>query len=216
MDTVYRSPIEAPVAQEESPVLLLRRLVRENARLRLENARMAAEVEELHRYRELAEVDPLTRLGNRRHLEHRLAQERARAERVSGEGTFSLLVIDLNDFKRINDRFGHAAGDRALCTVAVELQELLRATDVCCRIGGDEFAAILPGAAGAGVEEVANRLTRHFCERSNDYRPAISVGFATYGVDAIDMDALLACADERMYAHKRSMQPVRLRLASEA
>ena len=118
------------------------KLTEANARLR----RRLAEQASLWR---IAHQDPLTELWNRRYADERLAEEMTRAQEEDGY-RFSLVVADVNDLKRINDQQGHAAGDQALRWVARFLAGALRADDVCCRIGGDEFLLILPGT---GAEE---------------------------------------------------------------
>ncbi|MFJ4195982.1 diguanylate cyclase domain-containing protein [Pseudomonas sp. NPDC089534] len=159
----------------------------------------------------LAHFDPLTGLPNRLVLEERLSQalEQARltATRVA------LVFVDLNGFKAINDRYGHAAGDRVLITTATRLKRILRASDTVARIGGDEFVVILQGLApGLNLPDEARRICQKiFAELSppitigNDQRHiGSSLGVAVFPDHAPTMDRLLHIADLAMYEAKRS------------
>ena len=106
--------------------------------------------------REQAELDSLTGLHNRRLFYEFLGREIARAQRY--ERYVSLIVFDLDDFKRINDRIGHLAGDGVLTEVADRVRSVVRATDIPCRVGGDEFAVILPEASRDDAELLADRI----------------------------------------------------------
>jgi diguanylate cyclase (GGDEF)-like protein len=103
-----------------------------------------------------AMTDPLTGLGNRRYLQNQAAMEIARAKR-SGE-PLSLIAIDLDHFKRINDVHGHDVGDQVLQAFAQQARDLLREGDVLCRMGGEEFSVLLPSTAKAQAMQVAERL----------------------------------------------------------
>jgi diguanylate cyclase (GGDEF)-like protein len=141
-----------------------------------------------------AATDPLTGLLNRRAVGERLGHELARARRT-GEA-FATLLIDVDHFKQINDRDGHAAGDEALVGLARVLTEELREIDTVARIGGDEFAVILPATGVAGARATAERLR----ERAG---VPISVGTAVYGVDGHTGDELARAADAALYDSKR-------------
>ncbi len=116
----------------------------------------AARFEEM---RFLAEHDPLTRLYNRRAFNHRLRVEAARSRRYGKP--FALVVLDVDGFKSINDRHGHMAGDAALARVADLLSHQLRAPDAAFRIGGDEFALILPEIELESIDTVVRRIAAH-------------------------------------------------------
>ena len=106
--------------------------------------------------RELAELDSLTGLHTRRLFYEFMAREIARAQRY--ERFVSLIVFDLDDFKRINDRVGHLGGDLVLAEVADRIRTVVRATDIACRVGGDEFAVILPESSRDDAELLADRI----------------------------------------------------------
>jgi diguanylate cyclase (GGDEF)-like protein len=107
--------------------------------------------------REHAELDSLTGLHNRRLFYEFLGREIARAERY--ERSVALIVFDLDDFKRINDRIGHLGGDAVLVEVAARVRSAVRSTDIPCRVGGDEFAVILPESSREDAELLAERIT---------------------------------------------------------
>ena len=106
--------------------------------------------------RELAELDSLTGLHNRRLFYEFLSREIARSHRY--ERYVSLIVFDLDDFKRINERIGHLGGDGVLAEVADKVRTVVRATDIACRVGGDEFAVILPESSRDDAELLADRI----------------------------------------------------------
>src|SRR5436190_10137447 len=117
-------------------------------RLSRQNAQLRREVTKLQVFRSMAYRDPLTGMWNRRYFEERLAEEQSRSQRAGGR-RFSVLVIDINDFKAINDDHGHPAGDALLKWAGEFLATHLRTHDVPCRTGGDEFAVILPDVSQA-------------------------------------------------------------------
>jgi diguanylate cyclase (GGDEF)-like protein len=152
--------------------------------------------------RELAHVsrtDPLTGCLNRLGLEERLEQEVARAER--SDGSFALVVVDLDDFKRVNDEGGHAAGDELLREIVASMAGVVRGMDAVGRLGGDEFALVFPDAKSAGLPVLLGRV-----ERSVAGHAPCSLGGACYPADAESADQIIACADREMYANKRRPQ----------
>jgi diguanylate cyclase (GGDEF)-like protein len=123
-----------------------------------------------------------------------------------------MLVIDLNDFKRINDTLGHAAGDALLHFVAQQLRQGVRAGDTLARLGGDEFAALFPDVADRHAAQArAERLARAF-EASTEFQGqrlsvGASIGLALYPDDGQDETRLYAAADRAMYAGKPAERP---------
>jgi len=155
--------------------------------------------------RRLAENDALTGLGNYRMFWRHLDAEVARCRRH--REVFSLVIMDLNGFKAINDEHGHQCGDQALRQVADALGEALRSEDVCCRQGGDEFAVIAVRAEEAEAEELAERLISAVAALevpgAPDRRLGASAGWATFGRPATTADELILRADEALREAKR-------------
>ena len=155
----------------------------------------------------LAETDPLTWLFNRRHFDQRIEAELNRALRA--EHLVSLLMVDVDRFKTINDRFGHRAGDAVLKAVAIGIKQAVRVYDVPTRYGGDEFAVILPEADS----DIASRVARRVLEKtaaqtlpldlvSAGLTIGLSIGVATFPRPSGDLAALVESADAAMYQAK--------------
>jgi diguanylate cyclase (GGDEF)-like protein/PAS domain S-box-containing protein len=160
------------------------------------------------RLEQMAQFDMLTGLPNRRMLLDRLSQTVAIARRTGQK--FGLLFLDLDRFKRINDIYGHEAGDRVLKTVAARLSACIRISDTAGRIGGDEFTVILGtlahySDAGQVAEKILSALQRPIT-LPDGRKDTIgsSIGISVFPEDAQDGDGLLATADDAMYAVKRS------------
>jgi len=169
---------------------------------------VSAQKREAERLVRLAESDPLTGTANRSRLEQAVLEAVGRAERTGQP--FAVLFADLNHFKAINDRLGHAAGDRALQEVARRMREQLRASDVVARVGGDEFAVVLEGVrTREAVEEVAAKLVRAIVEPmevlSSAPRVGVSIGIALWPEDGRSAASLLVTADRAMYRNKRDV-----------
>ena len=157
--------------------------------------------------RRLAMVDPLTGVYNRRTLVG--LAETAISEAILEGTPLALLAIDIDHFKRVNDHLGHDAGDEALCGLVARLRESLRAEQMLSRIGGEEFAILLPGCDETAAFIVAERLRKHVAQtplsvHGRLLRVRISIGIAALGVDARDLRTLLHNADHALYAAKRS------------
>jgi diguanylate cyclase (GGDEF)-like protein/PAS domain S-box-containing protein len=157
--------------------------------------------------RYLSEHDALTGLLNRRGLDRQLAQAMAQARRHSL--ATALLLIDLDGFKLINDRFGHLEGDRFLCNVVQGLRDRLRAGDTIARLGGDEFAIVLPYSSPEAAKEVACELLAVVRDAAREVTGGglpitASIGIVALGQPGQDVVAALAAADGAMYESKRA------------
>jgi diguanylate cyclase (GGDEF)-like protein len=169
---------------------------------------VAAEV----RQRDIANRDPLTRVGNRRYFDATMKRELERRTRPFGRRgldttPLALLILDLDDFKGVNDRHGHQAGDAVLQEATARVLSVLRSTDTLARIGGDEFAIVAPGAHGDGAAGLAGsvRSAIALAGPGDDHpAPSASVGWAVFPDDGQDFETLMRSADERMLRNKRS------------
>ncbi len=181
----------------------------DNDFLRSSNERLKAALAEASlrgvEARRLAQHDCLTGLPNRLLLEERL--QSAIADAAGQKQQLALLFIDLNGFKDVNDRFGHATGDRLLKAAAARIKACIRADDIACRYGGDEFIVLL---SNVGDETVAARaaatIRRHIRQRytidGKELRITASIGLAMYPRDGELSNTLLNCADASMYRSK--------------
>jgi diguanylate cyclase (GGDEF)-like protein len=172
------------------------------AALILDNAQLR---ENLHQQ---AIRDPLTGLFNRRYLEATLVRETLRATR--NQQPLGIIMLDIDHFKRINDSFGHAAGDLLLSELARFLQRQIRGEDIACRYGGEEFTLILPNASLEVTHQRAERLraeVQHL-RLEFDRHPlgpvTLSLGVAVFPQPGLSIDAIVHAADEAMYAAKRA------------
>jgi len=145
-------------------------------------------------------IDPLTRVHNYRFYDEMTAQEGYRAMRY--ETTLALLALDLNDFKTVNDRFGHLRGDEALREIASVIQETVRSSDILCRIGGDEFAVLAPHTTYHEAEALGRRIEKAVAEAGADLGITVAVGIAGYPRDTTDPSRLREIADRRLYEIK--------------
>jgi diguanylate cyclase (GGDEF)-like protein/PAS domain S-box-containing protein len=165
-------------------------------------------VERERRVRHEADHDALTGLSNRRVLDRALRAVVARAGETGQQ--VAVMVLDLDGFKAINDRYGHAAGDRALREVASRLRDTVRDRDLVARVGGDEFVVLLPDLSGErdaaeGLRErVHEALRRPFELRDGAIRLEATIGLARYPGDATNPRGLLDVADRDMYERKRA------------
>jgi diguanylate cyclase (GGDEF)-like protein len=188
-----------PVRLDESRLEFARTMANEAA-MALENAKLYEEA------RNLADRDQLTGFYNHRFLHERLGEEIVRAQR--SRAPLGLLMIDLDDFKLVNDTFGHLFGDRVLVWAAELIRSTLRASDVPARYGGDEFAVILPDSDADAARAVAGRILAAFQQRSfeTEGRGAVpmaaSIGVATFPLDGRSGQGLIAAADRALYRVK--------------
>jgi diguanylate cyclase (GGDEF)-like protein/putative nucleotidyltransferase with HDIG domain len=179
-------------------------IVARQASMAIENAR------EFERTKESALTDNLTGLPNARCLYMLLEQEISRAQRQ--QQSFSILSLDLDDFKSVNDTFGHQAGDQTLCDLAAIFQRAVREYDVVARHAGDEFFVVLPATDREQARTIADRIQAAVADHRARYRNntmarlRVSVGVAAFPEDAQDVPGLIAAADAAMYADKRANQ----------
>jgi len=166
---------------------LLRTLAKQAATA-LERTRLIEEV------RQLSLTDPLTGLGNRRHLDLMLTHSLAAARR--GE-PLALVMIDLDGFKAVNDRFGHLRGDELLRRVADALRSEARGSDLVARFGGDEFVIVLPGGTSDAAELLLQRVRSRL-----GIEVRFSAGIAEYGADAQTVEELIGVADRTLYQNR--------------
>jgi diguanylate cyclase (GGDEF)-like protein len=153
-------------------------------------------------------TDSLTGLYNRHYFNNSLRRETKRAHRYGL--TFSLVMLDLDDFKGINDRFGHLVGDDALAACSVVIRESIREIDVPCRYGGEEFALILPETSRSGAYIVSERIRADMETlfhstpiRGNRLNLSISGGVAIFPIDSSSEEGLVAMADRALYRSKQ-------------
>ncbi|MBL8101110.1 MAG: GGDEF domain-containing protein [Anaerolineales bacterium] len=156
---------------------------------------------------EVAHVDPLTFLVNRRTIIRELQDEVMRAERY--QSMLSVSVVDVDNFKAVNDTFGHPVGDEVLRQVAHQLRESIRHPDTVGRYGGEEFLIILPNSNSAAASEQAARLCKQVREtvvrvKEHEVNITLSVGVAQFRVGVDTWDTLLNHADNAMYEAKRN------------
>ena len=158
------------------------------------------------RLRELSLTDELTEVGNRRNFDVRIREEINRSTRFGH--AFSLLLLDIDQFKKFNDEFGHPQGDAVLRALGALMRSMSREGDVPCRIGGEEFAFILPETAKADAMAFAERMRRGVeatIMAPDRTRPlTISIGLAAFPDDGKSPEDLLRGADEALYESKRS------------
>ncbi len=163
-----------------------------------------------NRIENLAQTDTLTALFNLRTFNEIYKREHAAAERQGR--TFSLLLIDLDELKSVNDSFGHESGNNAIVLVANAILRSIRTTDYAARLGGDEFVVLLTGADPESAQAVVTRIRNNVTSTTLDLgtrmiRCSVSIGAAAYPKDSRDMKELMSLADRRMYRDKELRRP---------
>jgi diguanylate cyclase (GGDEF)-like protein len=225
-DFTKRQRCVSELAQVKRALAISRRetkaACREVESLRNDNSRLKLELVALARDEATARAfgyqDELTGLPNRRLLKDRLGQALARSARHDTQVV--LLLIDLDDFKRINDSLGHAAGDHVLRMVAQRLSEGIRSADTACRYGGDEFVVMLPDVedtkVAASIEEKLLRILRTpYAIGELDIRMTASIGTVVYPDDGESYVELLRKADRSLYSAKNGSGKVSISNVSE-
>jgi len=161
---------------------------------------------ELDRYKEMAIIDELTGVFNRRGIMELLKREVARSERF--KLPLSIAMVDIDDFKKVNDTFGHVTGDKVLKAVATIMKSVIRKIDMIGRYGGEEFLVIFPNTPGDNAKIAAEKLRREveshkFKYKDREFKVTISVGVAEYK-DGDTVETLIAKADEALYRAKEA------------
>ena len=190
---IYRLGEEAHFGDDEFE---LAKRFADAAALALDNAQIRARLE--HQ----AQTDPLTGLYNHRYFHERLRSELTTASR--SHDAVSVLMLDIDDFKRVNDVFGHGAGDEILRALAVTLRGCVRGSDVVCRLGGEEFAIVMTSRSAENAERLAGRLVDSVAAEAFDPagRITVSVGLARGPEHAMNPRELIACAEAAMMTAK--------------
>jgi diguanylate cyclase (GGDEF)-like protein len=159
------------------------------------------------RLEELSSRDGLTGLYNRREFEDRLREETQRARRYGK--SLSVIILDIDHFKNVNDRYGHQAGDETLIAVADLIRLSARPMDAVCRYGGEELAVILPETDASGAGILAERIRASVAEsltitpQGVEIQVTVSIGFAAFPQDGDTGPGLVKAADEALYAAKQ-------------
>jgi diguanylate cyclase (GGDEF)-like protein len=192
---LLRAQQENIAALKESELMLEKRVAERTCELAEANARLES----------LSRQDPLTGLGNRNELEDAWRKLASRSERYNEK--IGLLLLDLNNFKPINDNHGHNAGDRVLQEVATRLRKVVRTSDIVVRLGGDEFVVLFGDIAtnsdlDAFKIKIADAISAPIEVDSNRLVVGASIGSAIYPIDAMTLTELLRQADAAMYQNK--------------
>ncbi|MFC1903777.1 diguanylate cyclase [Chloroflexota bacterium] len=185
-----------PDAYSQRQMILLEQVASQIA-MSIENSRLYAEAEEK------ARIDELTGLLNRRSLDELIDSEIGRYSRYGG--IFSLIILDLDNFKAFNDQFGHLAGDKLLAKIGGIMKNAIRSADQAFRYGGDEFAILLPNTSPDSAKQVAERIRKQVASRTKPgYIPiTASLGMASWPADGLSPLEIIGAADAALYQAKR-------------
>jgi diguanylate cyclase (GGDEF)-like protein len=214
-DEAIRAGVAVPLPGEAGPLGLLTIFTRsrehtfgEDEVQELEELALRAgpAVENARRFREarqLADLDALTSLHNRRYFHETLAREVARAHRYNRN--LALIIFDLDDFKAINDRIGHLAGDSVLAEAAERIRDVVRSADIACRVGGDEFAVILPESKPSDADQLYARLGTALASRPVGQAGPLTMSAGVAGLQQDDdAVAFFQRADHALYRAKEA------------
>ncbi len=157
-------------------------------------------LDEIRRLERLAITDPVTGLSNHRYFQEKIREELERASRHSR--IFSLMMIDVDHFKKYNDNFGHPEGDKALALIAKLLKSAIRTTDSASRYGGEEFVIILPETDKPATLEVADRIQRDLETLSIGGQITLSIGISGYPHNGSTCEEVINAADQALYRAK--------------
>ena len=196
--------------REEIKVRLLLNIFEEVTRKYEELLKVYEEMNELLEYK--ASHDSLTGLYNREALENMLKAEIMKAK--LSKGTLSIIFLDLDNFKTINDSFGHHFGDEILKQVGEILKSSVRKGDIVARYGGDEFIIVLHSKTDLEPERVAERIKQRLEETFSPYNLSVSYGIAIFGKDGSTPEELINVADKRMYKQKVEKKKLKNRAVS--
>lgn len=150
----------------------------------------------------VASVDPLTGLYNRRTFYRFFEKEIARARRNGS--TFSLIMLDVDKFKQINDTLGHESGDRVLLTISTMLKEITRSSDMVCRFGGDEFLILLPNSDANDTEALKQRIEAQIREHNHKSEVHIGLSYGLHTTSSSNAESALKFVDQQMYKEKHN------------
>jgi len=186
-----------PNAYSRTHIMLLEQLASQIA-MPIENARLYAEVAEK------ARIDNLTGLLNRRSLDEVMASEINRHSRYGG--VFSLIILDIDSLKAVNDNYGHPAGDDVLKNIGSFIRHSIRSADQAFRYGGDEFAVLLPNASIDAANQVAERIRKQVASKviAGNIPVTASLGLASWPANGTGANEVIAAADAALYHAKRS------------
>ena|ERR1039457_4750655 len=200
--------VGSPVFPEFARIFeLCEKLAHQHEAISVENKRFRIQLAEMSRSLELASrIDPMTGLANRRHIMEKIDQEASRINRH--QGTFSLIMADIDDFRKINDIYGFNAGDEVLVEVATVFRSCIRSEDICARWGGEEFLFLLPQTSVEGALAVAQKIHEsiamtEFRASKQGNRTTVSLGVCGFNPEQTVLDCINK-ANEALLQAKRS------------
>ena len=168
------------------------------------NSPVLVEIKVLREAEEMAMLDSLTKAFNRRYMDIFLRKEINRCNRY--DKSFSIMLLDIDDFKKFNDKYGHVTGDEILLEMAQIFKSTIREEDVLCRYGGEEFLIIMPETSSDNAVSLFERIQEkiHSSEIFAQFKVTVSAGTANYTSNATNLTDLIRCADISLYQAKKS------------